>query len=145
MSEHSNDPRFYDFDAAFAERQPIPFRLLGKDWSLPASAPAKVILRVQRLMADLTRMMVSGEVDEDMVIDEDLSYERMSRLMIGDDIVDAWLDAGIDYDMFQAVTRRLYAIYTGDDPDGDTEDDGEGGGPKAKPGKKPQDRKKPKG
>ena len=125
------DPRFYDFDAAFAELDEtgIPFRLLGEVWQLPTDVPADVILRIQRLMgmvaemeAAVARAQETGEpieFDTDKVIAEDLSYERIVRQMVGDELVDEWVRRGIGYRMLQAVSQRLFAIYTGQDPDGD--------------------------
>ncbi|HEU5032689.1 MAG TPA: hypothetical protein VFV01_47755 [Spirillospora sp.] len=145
----STDPRYYDFDAAFAERQPIPFRLLGREWELPATCDAGVILRTQRLMLMVAKMEAdpdAEELPEDFVVDDDLSFEKMCRDMVGDETVDAWLAyewtdtsgrarVGIPYDMLMAVTQRLYALYSGTDPD-------QAPAPKAKPGKRPQDRKR---
>jgi hypothetical protein len=141
----SSDPRFHDFDADFADAadETIPFKLMGKVWEIPGEAPAAVILRIQRLMVTLVQMEESGEVPEDMVIDDDLSYEVMLRKMVGDDLVDTWLThkwtrngvkrTGISYPMLAAVSRRLFAIYTGGDPD---QPETAGKAPKA-----PQDRR----
>lgn len=127
------DPRFYDFDAAFAEQQPIPFRLLGQEWQLPATCPAATILRSQRLMLTMAQLEADDEnLPDDFVIDDDLSYEKMCREMVGDQLMDQWLDLGISYQMLEAVTRRLYAIYTGNDPDAES----------GKARKKPADRKR---
>lgn len=127
------DPRFYDFDAAFAELDEagIPFRLLGQVWQLPVDVPADVILRIQRLMgmvaemeAAVAKAQASGEpveFDMDQVVAEDLSYERIVRQMVGDELVDKWVERGIGYRMLQAVSQRLFAIYTGQDPDAEGE------------------------
>lgn len=129
-----NDPRYYDFDAAFAEAKPIPFKLLGKVWQLPPTVPAATILNIQRLMLALAKMDETGEVPDDLVIDDDLSYERMLREMVGEGIVTQWLELGISYDMLAAVTRRLYALHTGDNPDAQEP---------GKAARRPQDRKPP--
>jgi hypothetical protein len=142
------DPRYFDFDAALAEAEetPIPFKLMGKVWDVPGSVDAAVILRIQRLMLILAEYENSGEVPDDLVIDENLSYEAMCRQMIGDDLMETWLahqwrDAsgrkrtGPSYEMLQAVSRRLFAIHTGSDPDEEPDEAGKA--------KRPADRKPP--
>lgn len=128
----TSDPRYYDFDAAFGEGKPIPFKVMGKVYQLPPTVPAATILNIQRLMLVVAKLEAGGDVPDDLVIDDDLSYESMCRQLAGDDVVDAWLEAGISYDMLAAVTRRLYAIHTGQPVD-----DVEPG----KAPKKPADRK----
>lgn len=132
----SADPRYYDFDAAFeeAEKATIPFKVMGKVWELPAAAPAAVLLKIQRVMMVLAQMEEGGEVPDDMVIDDELSYENMCRQLAGDAAVDEWLRLKISYPKLQAVSRRLYEIHTGKI---DAEEPGKA------PGKRPADRKRP--
>lgn len=119
-TDPSTDARFFDFDEWYAEAQgeTIPFRLLGEVWQLPADIEATKILRIQRLEQAVTQASVTGKLPDgfEQVL-EDLSYEKLCREMVGDEIVDAWLGKGIRIKMMQAVSRRLYAIYTGTDAD----------------------------
>lgn len=97
-----------DFDAWYAENaEPtITFRLLGQDWDIPGDPPAIAMLRLERL-----RIMVSDpNIDPNTVV-EDVSYESLTRLMIGDDLVDEWLALGIGNKHLRHVTTRLYEIY----------------------------------
>lgn len=129
-SPRASDPRFHDFDAALDEIEggTIPFKVMGKVWELPGAVDATVILRIQRLMMMVASVEEGGEVPDDLVVDEDLSYERMCRQMIGDELMDTWLTykwtdgrgrkrEGMSYPLLQAVAQRLFAIHAGTDPD----------------------------
>lgn len=133
------DPRFRDFDAAASERsaKPIPIRVCGKTWQLPVTAPAKAVLRIQRLMvtaAEVEQSVKDGQTpDADQlaqIVDEDWSIEQMVRDLVGDKLVDGWLDAGIDYPTLAEVASYCFAVYSNPDA--------------AQPaGKAPADRKRP--
>lgn len=110
---------FFDFDAAAGEADPIEFRLLGRDWSLPGTAPAQALLRIDRAMVAVVELEQTGQIPDDMVVDVTLTAEGMCRALVGDDLVDEWLALGVDYPTLKAVTRRLTAIYRGEDPDAD--------------------------
>lgn len=112
----TDDKSFYDFDAWYDEHvdKTIPFRVLGETWDIPGDVPAVVLLRLQRL----ERVILTGRIPDGFEDElEELSYESMVRAMVGDTIVDAWIAKGIPHKMLQAVSRRLYAIYKGEDPD----------------------------
>lgn len=121
--------QFHDFDAAWAEEadEPVVLRVLGKEWPCkrPSEVPAALLLKMDRLLAAVARQALTGEVDDDLVIDEDLSPESIVRQMAGDANVDAWL-AGVEqpdgttrslsYKRLADVSRHLNAIYHGQDP-----------------------------
>lgn len=111
--------QFYDFDAAAEEGEPVEFRLLGRDWSLPGTPPAAALLRIDRAMVALAELEQTGQVPDDLVVDASLTAEGMCRALAGDEVVDEWLELGIDYPTLKRVTRRLMAIYRGEDPDAD--------------------------
>jgi len=119
-----------DFDAWWDEAagpDTIPIRALGQIWQVPAYPPAAVLLRLQRLERAALDSVdpETGQIREgyeppgDLNLDE-LSFEGIARSLVGDTVVDAWLEAGMSQPMMRAITSRLYAIHTGtvrlDDP-----------------------------
>lgn len=104
-----------DFDAWFTDTvKPWRFKLLGKVWELPGSAPAIVVMRYQRIVEFLLQTADTDaedvEVPEDLV-DEDLSYEALCRALVGEEIVDQWFDDGLDQERLQMVAIRLIQRY----------------------------------
>lgn len=120
----------YDFDAAWAEEDDEPYRLtlLGREWACkrPSEVPAALLLKLDRMLSEVTRQALTGQpMDDDLVVDPDLSTESIVRQMAGDANVDAWL-AGVEqadgtvkrlsYRQLAAVSRHLNAVYHGQDP-----------------------------
>jgi len=107
-----------DFDAWFEENrtEPIPFKLLGKDWEIPGDIPAVVQLRLERIERFVSTAPLDGtaQLPEDLTI-EDITYESLTRLMLGDAMVDEWLALGIGDKQLKHVTTRLIAIYRNGD------------------------------
>lgn len=111
----------WDFDAGWqeADEEPYRVRFLGKEWSLPASCPADVILRLERNMIRLAQLQRDGvdEVPDDFEIDDTLSAEGVCRALVGKDIVDQWLATpGCTYQRMLDMSRRLLQLYRGGDP-----------------------------
>lgn len=103
-----------DFDAFDAEQEgrgPT-VRVAGKEWTLPADVPARTIARIQRLRVELGGQL-SGLSDDDDVpahllegLAELESPVAILRSLVGDDLVDGMLDAG----MGSRAARRLAAV-----------------------------------
>lgn len=118
----------HDFDAAWADDtdDPVVVRLLGRDWTCkrPSEVPAALLLRLDRLLIEVSRLARTGTVSPDTVVDDDLSTEGILRQLAGDENVDAWLN-GVDvdgvtrclpYTRLQDVSRYLFSVYRGQDP-----------------------------
>lgn len=106
---------FADFDAFFAEREtkPVLVPFDGQEWPCPGTVPAEVLLRIDRLMLQVTRMQQSGEVPEDFEVTDDLSVESIARSLAGDDNVDAWLARGMSFQRLQMTTQVLQRVHRG--------------------------------
>jgi hypothetical protein len=101
-----------DFDAWYEENvdPTIPFKLMGKDWEIPGDIPAIAMLRLERIERLIATADDDTELPGDLSLD-DVSYEGLTRMMLGDELVDQWLAAGIGARKLQGVTRQLFAIY----------------------------------
>jgi len=93
MSEPTKN-KYRDFDAAWAEKaeaegspQPLTFKLKGRDWQLPASIPAAVIIRILR--------MQKRDADDPVPDDEQM---EMALSLFGKDQLDELLDTGLSTD-----------------------------------------------
>lgn len=106
-----------DFDAEFDawleenEETTIPFRLLDRDWELPADIPAATMFKLERLERAIEAYDPDNPSLPEGIDLEDITYESLTRSMIGDELVDEWLRLGIGHKKLQHVTRRLNAIY----------------------------------
>ena len=111
--------QFHDFDAAWAEEEdePVTIKLLGEEWACkrPSEVPAALLLRMDRLML----VAASGDVPDDLVIDDSLSPEGILRGLAGDDNVNAWLERGLSDQRLAKVSQYLNARYRGQDPPGE--------------------------
>ncbi|TFV91409.1 hypothetical protein [Blastococcus sp. CT_GayMR16] len=111
--------QFHDFDAAWADEddEPVVIKLLGEEWKCkrPSEVPAALLLRLDRLLLSVA----TGDVPDDMVVDDSLSPESILRQLAGDDNVDAWLGRGLPYKRLMAVNRHLTAVYRGQNPAGE--------------------------
>jgi len=97
--------RYRDFDAFFAEAtgEPVRFRLRGRDYELPPSLPAAIVLKAIRETADLGP-------DADLppriildIIEQVLGPANLSQL----------LDDGASIIELGELLRWLMAIYSG--------------------------------
>lgn len=134
--------QFFDFDAWHAAQHgaTIPFKLLDEVWQLPGDCPAALLLKHQRIEQWFVQTSLLGEdapLPDGLTADDILAFspEKMARDFVGDTIVDAWFEKGIPAEMFRAVAKRLFAIYSRRDPDAAI------GLGKAPAPKAPQDRK----
>lgn len=110
--------RFADLDALLGEldEKPVEIRLYGRMWQLPASVPAKLVLRLERAQAYAAERLVAGAdaEDPDEVPDtEGLDVFTVAHTVCGKDNVDAWLDEGIDDTRLWALIFRVLAIHRG--------------------------------
>lgn len=110
---------YMDFDAAWAEEDddPVVIRLLGEEWKCkrPSEVSAALLLKLDRMLM----VSITGEVPDDMVLDDTMSSEGILRQLAGDDNVDAWLARGLPYKRLLAVSRYLNAVYRGENPKGE--------------------------
>jgi hypothetical protein len=68
------------------------------------------MLRLERIERLIAIADDDTELPEDLSL-EDVSYEGLTRMMLGDQLVDEWLKLGIGARKLQGVTRQLFAIY----------------------------------
>lgn len=103
-----------DFDAWLEEneRKPIEFKLLGEVWEIPGDLPAIVQLRLERIDRFLATATTDSVLPADLTLEE-ISYESLSRMMVGDEMFDQWLEAGIKDQHLIHVTQQLMGIYRG--------------------------------
>lgn len=105
-----------DFDAFVAEAEGDGGRVVrvaGQEWTLPGDVPAATIARLQRLRVDVGRLLADGGLSDDDDVPASLmeglseleSPVAILRSLIGDDLVDGMLDAG----MGSATSRMLAA------------------------------------
>lgn len=138
--------RTKDFDEFIAERDdwPLIARWDGQDWELPPRLPAATQLRIRRArMALMVLARAQHEAEEkgipldDVEISdtdatliaeaEKLDLEAEMRKQFGDEIIDAWLERGIDSDTLNAIWNWAVGEYLGETRDeDDAEDDAEG-------------------
>lgn len=109
--------QFHDFDAAWEEDddEPVVVRLLGEEWQCkrPSEVPAELLLKLDRLMAQVAAINATGQVDDDFEVDPNLTSEGILRQLAGDDNVNAWLGRGLSYARLMDVSRHLNAVYRG--------------------------------
>lgn len=125
MSTEPEVEATWDFDAGWdeAEAKPFRIRLLGEVWELPRDVPAEAILKMDRLLIRYAEIERSGEIPDDMVLDDSMTPEGVLRGMVPPAVMDAWLaKRGPDgqpllgYRRLLDVSRRLVAYYRGSDP-----------------------------
>lgn len=134
----------HDFDAWYDEHveKTIPIKLMGKTWNLPGDAPAAALLKIQRLEQIIATAETDDDIPDDLDLNE-LSYENIVRSLVGDELLEKWLAAGIKGKLLQEVSRHLYRVYTGRNvKPADDKSKGEGGAGKA-PAKTPVKKSKP--
>lgn len=111
--------KFKDFDRQFAQmrRDTITLRLFGKDYVFPAVIPAFIPL-------EMARYEDESEVPPKVML-------RAARVMFGDDVLAEWSGhAEFSVNMLGQVIKVAFEMINGtdegDEPEGVTEDDGEG-------------------
>ena len=101
----TDESRFVDYDAAFAEQeaaaQPLTRKLFGKVWELPGTPPASVVLRLARLMAD-------GRSETDL---NDGELLLIAVDLIPGDTLEAWTAKGLDTPQLTLIIEDLMAEY----------------------------------
>jgi hypothetical protein len=111
------EDRFFDFDAAWAERSaardveqraedagPIVLTLFGRPWELPSKLPAAGPLAVARLMAD------GRNVDTDL---NDGELLNLATKIIPEEILHRWLGKGMDMEQLGDVIVYVLSKYMG--------------------------------
>jgi hypothetical protein len=101
----SDDSRFVDYDAAFAEQEeqakPLTRKLFGQTWKLPGVPPAAVVLRLARLMAD-------GRSEDDLTEAETM---LLAADIIPSETLDVWLAKGLGVDELGLIIEDLMTAY----------------------------------
>lgn len=95
-------PKFKDYDALAAEKEPIRFRAAGKDYELPAELPARLVL-------DAHQMAKGGTPDDDEAMD--FGMRILARVF-----PDGEWDRIVDHmgqDTLGALTQDIMAVYFG--------------------------------
>jgi hypothetical protein len=113
MDDETTTERFRDFDEAFAEVQaePIRIRLYGRDWELPGSMPAALVIKVSRWSAegrDLKTDLTGAELFD------------FAAAAIPRPVLDEWMGLGLDAEhQLPEIIRWVIGLYLGRDlPDG---------------------------
>jgi hypothetical protein len=113
----------WDFDAGWneADAKPLRIRFLGREWELPADAPADAVLMMDRAMAAVG----SGDEQAAAAILEQggLSIEGLARKFVGDGIVDQWLALKPGSRQLAMVVRQLTDYYRGSERPGQPDED----------------------
>jgi hypothetical protein len=108
----------WDFDAGWneADAKPLKIRFLGREWELPADAPADAVLMMDRAMAAVG----SGDEQAAAAILEQggLSIESLARRFVGDEVVDQWLALNPGSRQLAHVVRQLTDYYRGSERPG---------------------------
>lgn len=118
-----------DFDATLADAEgapaTFPFRFLGEEWELPTSPLAKDMLKVRRMymrVAELSVKKATGQIsdaDADKIIElaGGADIEDLLGMLIGSELVEEWMGAGMTDAQLKAVFRYLWRLYNGLDPE----------------------------
>jgi hypothetical protein len=105
--------RFKDFDAAWAEKTSpaLSVKVLGKNYTLPAALPVKVVL----ILARLKDADPNAPVPPETVI-------QLLEPFFGEGTLDKWAKAGMDTDQMGDVFKWAMSVYQGLDPDAATDE-----------------------
>lgn len=93
--------RYKDFDKFFNEKgkEKVVLRLLGKEWILPSSIPAPLMLKIIRNRNE-------EEANPELIFD-------MVKDLFGAKQYDALMELGVDMDQIGAVIEWAMEIYNG--------------------------------
>ena len=104
--------KFRDFDAFWEEQEdePIRFRALGRDYELPPSPRASLILEMKKLRRSKG---MDAEIPEEQVV-------TLLEHLIGEDEVRDLIDAGLTLEQLEDLLEWIGQQYgmTRDDEDG---------------------------
>jgi len=98
MSAVMNGSRHLDLDAALKEQEPLVFTFNGRDYRLPGSVKASVILR------HLSRVDGAGRIPNEDV-------EGFLSDLLGDRIYQQLLDDGLPYSSLEKLLRWALEEY----------------------------------
>jgi len=103
-----------DFDEAWSEKneEGYPFKVKGKEYELPASPPAGLVIEAMRL---------EEEFDDDEAVPNDKVFD-MAKQIVGEDILDQMLEDNISIDELENIIEWANRIYA----PGDETEDGSG-------------------
>lgn len=123
----------FDFDAWYDEnaapdKPTRPFRLAGRVWQIPVDVPAASLLRVESMRRRLGELAaLPDDADVPAAITDAIEAaqpEPLLRSMVGDGLVDQWVDAGITEHRLGVAAGVLYRHYTGTETLDDLDDPG---------------------
>src|SRR5690606_20497594 len=111
-----NVAKFVDFDAFWSESmpeeaEPKQIKVFGEVINLPATLPARIMLKAMRYQEDNSRGL--GEQLENYI--DDL------KLFVGADRVEQWLDRGIEAVQIVQIFTHIIGMYLPAAEDGDQE------------------------
>lgn len=143
------DPRFLDFDRAYAEGEfgqppPLEVQFEGERWTLPADPPADIVLRRKRALAAYSRLVREQAAlpeDERLSADEmllqlvdldednaDFDVVDVYDALIGKDNVRVMRKKGVGNHKLAALAEWVEAVHDGRVEFPTTDDDDEDGG-----------------
>lgn len=109
---------FKDYDAFDAEESTPVIRVRGREWTLPSrgEVPARTIVRFERLRAEVRQLLASDDKTAkvpDDIIDRlpDLTVEGSLRLLVGDELVEGWFDAGVSRPVLKRLAEDAVGFY----------------------------------
>lgn len=104
--------RYFDFDAALREAagEPIVIHYQGRDWDLPSSIPAKVVLRIVAMREQ------EGDLDQGAML------EIMTGV-VPNDTLQQWLDGDMTIDQMATLIKQILSMYRigGEDAEGEAQ------------------------
>lgn len=116
------DDRYLDLDAFFDTqevKEPV-VKVLGQEWVLPVSPPAKAMLRAQRVVAAAIDAKERLEtLDKDAQIPEDLKelasfdLHEHACALLGEHNLEAMLDKGLRHDQLLLLLSKVMAMHQG--------------------------------
>lgn len=107
--------RFVDLDAAWRERaaKPLKLRVMGETVTLPAALPLAVAVKVARFRAELA----DADDDADMPV---TFVVELLEASVGPDLLQKWMDAGMDVEQMGDVFQEAYKHWTAKSPNSPT-------------------------
>lgn len=127
-----------NFDDAWAEEgdEQIPIQAFGEVWYLPASPPAEGMMLARRMEMRVAQAMLEfdkAKETRDLAavkaisrdIEDNSDIFQMMRLVVGDEIVDAWVEKKMSEKQAKSLFRWIWRTYNGLDPDAPEKAEGE--------------------